>query len=56
VRCLYIVEYVRHHLKKETGLVLEQEKYMAKLDSQLFDRYRKKRKEVKQLVRKVQTT
>ena len=56
VRCLYIVEYVRHHLKKETGLVLEQEKYMAKLDSHLFDRYRKKRKEVKQLVRKVQTT
>ena len=54
-RCLYIAEYARHHLKKESGLVLEQEKYMAKLDSHLFDRYRKKRKEIKQSIRKVQT-
>ncbi|MEJ2544553.1 MAG: hypothetical protein P8Y99_10840 [Calditrichaceae bacterium] len=54
-RCLYIAEYARHYLKKETGLVLEQEKYMAKLDSHLFDRYRKKRKEIKPPVPKVQT-
>lgn len=54
-RCLYIAEYVRHHLKKESGLVLEQEKYMAKLDSHLFDRYRKKRKEIKPSVRTVQS-
>jgi hypothetical protein len=54
-RCLYIAEYARHHLKKETGLVLEQEKYMARLDGHLFDRYRKKRKEIKPSVRKVQS-
>jgi len=54
-RCLYIAEYARHHLKKETGLTLEQEKYMARLDSHLFDRYRKKRKEIKQLGRKVKS-
>lgn len=53
-RCLYIAEYVRHHLKKETSLVHEQEKYMAKLDGHLFERYRKKRKEVNHLVRKIQ--
>ncbi|MBN1408527.1 MAG: hypothetical protein JW956_12090 [Calditrichaceae bacterium] len=54
-RCLYIAEYARHHLKKEAGLVLEQEKYMARLDSHLFNRYRKKRKEIKPPMRKVRS-
>lgn len=54
-QCLYITEYARQYLKKETGLILEQEKYMAKLDSHLFDRYRKKRKEIKQPTPKAQT-
>ena len=54
-RCLYISEYARHHLKKETGLVLEQEKYMARLDSHLFDRYRKKRKETRLPARKIKS-
>ena len=54
-QCLYIAEYARQYLKQEAGLILEQEKYMAKLDSHLFERYRKKRKEIKQSVRKAQT-
>jgi len=47
VRCLFISEYVRQYLKKEKGIVEEQEHYMQKLDAQLFDRYRKKRKGTK---------
>ena len=54
-RCLYIAEYARQYLKKETGLILEQENYMSKLDGILFDRYRKKRKEIKKSYHKVQT-
>ena len=54
-RCLYIAEYARQYLKKETGLVLEQENYMEKLDGHLFERYRKKRKEIKLSPRKTQT-
>jgi hypothetical protein len=43
-RCLYIAEYVRHHLKGKSGMVEEQEHYMQRLDRALFERYRKKRK------------
>jgi hypothetical protein len=46
VRCLYIAEYARLFLTKEKGLIVEQESYMEKLDPQLFDRYRKKRKDL----------
>jgi len=42
--CLYITEYARFFLEKEKGLVIEQESYMEKLDKQLYDRYKKKRK------------
>ncbi|TFG98407.1 MAG: hypothetical protein E4H13_09900 [Calditrichales bacterium] len=44
IRCLYIAEYVRHFLSKEKGIIWEQEAYMEKLDANLFQRYRKKRK------------
>ena len=54
-RCLYIAEYARHYLKKDTGLILEQENYMEKLDQRLFERYRKKRKEIKQSMRNLKT-
>ena len=46
VRCLFIAEYVRQYLPKERGIIWEQEAYMEKLDNQLFQRYRKKRKPV----------
>jgi len=46
VRCLYIAEYVRQFIAKEKGIIWEQEAYMEKLDSVLFQRYRKKRKPV----------
>jgi hypothetical protein len=45
-RCLYIAEYVRKFLPKERGIIWEQEAYMEKLDSSLFERYRKKRKPI----------
>jgi hypothetical protein len=44
VRCLYIAEYVRQFIAKEKGFIWEQEAYMEKLDTSLFQRYRKKRK------------
>ncbi len=44
VRCLYIAEYVRQFIAKEKGIIWEQEAYMEKLDTNLFQRYRKKRK------------
>ena len=44
VRCLYIAEYVRQFIAKEKGIIWEQEAYMEKLDTGLFQRYRKKRK------------
>lgn len=43
-RCLFIAEYVRHFLPKEKGIIWEQEAYMAKLDNNLYERYRRKRK------------
>jgi hypothetical protein len=46
VRCLFIEEYVRHFLPKEKGIIWEQEAYMEKLDVNLYQRYRKKRKPV----------
>lgn len=46
IRCLYLSEYVREFLHKEKGIIWEQEAYMEKLDSILFDRYRKKRKPI----------
>jgi hypothetical protein len=46
IRCLFIAEYVRKFLPKERGIIWEQEAYMEKLDSPLFERYRKKRKPV----------
>jgi tetratricopeptide (TPR) repeat protein len=46
VRCLYIAEYVRMFLSKEKGIIWEQEAYMEKLDANLFQRYRKKRKPI----------
>ena len=46
VRCLYIAEYVREFLPKEKGIIWEQEAYMEKLDANLFQRYRKKRKPI----------
>ncbi|MEJ2052601.1 MAG: hypothetical protein P8X42_01660 [Calditrichaceae bacterium] len=55
VRCLYISEYTRQFMKKEHGLISEQEHYMEKLDGSLFDRYRKKRKALKQPASKVKT-
>lgn len=47
VRCLFITEYARFHLQRSKNLIQEQEKYMARLDVQLFERYRKKRKKPK---------
>ncbi len=46
IRCLFIAEYVRKFLQKEKGIIWEQEAYMEKLDSILFERYRKKRKSI----------
>ena len=46
IRCLYLSEYVREFLHKEKGIIWEQEAYMEKLDSILFERYRKKRKPI----------
>jgi len=46
VRCLYIAEYVRQYIAKEKGIIWEQEAYMEKLDTVLFQRYRKKRKPI----------
>lgn len=46
VRCLYLAEYVREFLPKEKGIIWEQEAYMEKLDANLFQRYRKKRKPI----------
>jgi len=46
VRCLFIAEYVRQFLPKEKGIIWEQEAYMEKLDSALFERYRRKRKPI----------
>jgi hypothetical protein len=46
IRCLFIAEYVRQFLPKEKGIIWEQEAYMEKLDKNLFERYRKKRKPV----------
>jgi hypothetical protein len=46
VRCLYIAEYVRQFLSREKGIIWEQEAYMEKLDANLFQRYRKKRKPI----------
>jgi hypothetical protein len=46
IRCLYLSEYVREFLQKEKGIIWEQEAYMEKLDSILFERYRKKRKPI----------
>jgi len=45
VRSLFLADYTRLHDKKNKGFVREQEANMAKLDSQLFARYRKKRKD-----------
>ncbi len=45
VRCLFIAEYCRLYLAKNIGIIIEQENYMAKLDSNLFARYRRKRRE-----------
>ena len=44
VRCLFIAEYNRQFNKKKPGAILEQENYMRRLDPQLFEKYRKKRK------------
>ena len=44
-RCLYLAEYSRLYYPGNTGNILELENYMAKLDSSLFGRYRRKRKE-----------
>ncbi len=46
IRCLYIAEYVRLFMKREKGIIWEQEAYMEKLDSSLFQRYRKKRRPI----------
>jgi hypothetical protein len=46
IRCLFIAEYVRQFLPKEKGIIWEQEAYMEKLDNNLYERYRKKRKPV----------
>jgi hypothetical protein len=43
-RCLFIAEYNRQFNKKNQGPILEQENYMQRLDPQLFEKYRKKRK------------
>ena len=43
-RCLYIAEYNHQFNKKNIRPILEQENYMQRLDPQLFDKYRKKRK------------
>jgi hypothetical protein len=45
VRCLFMTEYFRLYLPKNKGSIIEQENYMARLDSNLFARYRRKRKE-----------
>ncbi len=47
VRCLYIADYARQNLRQEKGLIIEQEKYMEKLDPVLFEKFRKKRKSLK---------
>ncbi len=44
VRSLFIAEYIRNYDKTNTGILLEQENNMAKLDATLFERYRKKRR------------
>jgi len=44
-RCLFIAEYSRMYNAGNSGNIIEQENYMAKLDSSLFARYRRKRKE-----------
>ena len=41
-----LAEYVREFLPKEKGIIWEQEAYMEKLDANLFQRYRKKRKPI----------
>jgi hypothetical protein len=46
IHCLFMAEYVRQFLAKEKGIIWEQESYMDKLDSSLFQRYRKKRKPI----------
>jgi hypothetical protein len=48
VRCLFIAEYNRQFNKKNVGSILEQENYMQRLDAQLFEKYRKKRKALTQ--------
>jgi|GEM_PF-1438908 len=49
VRCLFITEYARLHSHRSKNLIQEQEKYMARLDVQLFERYLKKRKKPKSM-------
>lgn len=46
MHCLYITEYARQLMPREKGLIVEQETYMEKLDSNLFSRFRKKRKTI----------
>lgn len=45
VRSLFLADYTRLFDKRNKGFISEQEANMAKLDSQLFARYRKKRKD-----------
>ncbi len=45
VRSLFLADYTRLYDKKNRGFISEQEANMAKLDSRLFARYRKKRKD-----------
>jgi len=46
MRCLFIAEYARLHLKKKKGMITDQEKYMERLDANYFNRYCRRRKPV----------
>ncbi|NOX88082.1 MAG: hypothetical protein GXO77_03580 [Calditrichaeota bacterium] len=46
-RCLFVVEYSRHFIKSNKGVIADQEQHMEQLDPVLFERYRRKRKAIK---------
>ena len=46
-RCLFLADYSRIHSPQNKRFIIEQENYMARLDEVLFNRYRRKRKEIK---------
>lgn len=48
--CLFVADYTRHFNKKNSGLIIEQENYMQKLDAQLYSRFRNKRKSIEEKV------